>query len=30
MDVPFDFEAEESDEEWVLREWEKESPVEPD
>jgi hypothetical protein len=23
MDVPFDFEAEKSDEEWVLREWDK-------
>lgn len=29
MDVPLDFEAEESDEEWVLREWKKSDPDEP-
>jgi hypothetical protein len=26
MDVPLDFEAEESDEEWVLAEWKKTDP----
>jgi hypothetical protein len=27
MDIPLDFEAEESDEEWVLREWKKGQPA---
>ena len=27
MNVPLDFKAEESDEEWVLREWKKDKPA---
>ncbi len=30
MDVPLDFEAEESDEEWVLREWKRGKKVQAD